>query len=165
MLSQSIQDALNNQINLEFSSAYAYLAAAAHFESANLPGFAVWMRKQYEEEITHAMRLFDHMHDRGGRVALKAIAEPKAQFAKPLDAFEMALGHEQKVTASIHNLYALAAKENDYATQTMLQWFITEQVEEEKNVGQVVDWLKMAGDTPVAILMLDQKLGARGGED
>ncbi len=164
MLSQSVRDALNNQINLEFSSAYAYLAASAYFESASLPGFAAWMRKQYEEEILHALRLFDHMHDRGGRAQLRAIAEPAGQFAKALDAFEMALGHEQKVTASIHNLYALAAKENDYATQTMLQWFINEQVEEEKNVGQVVDWLKMAGDSPVALLMLDQKLGQRGGE-
>lgn len=163
MISNTVRDALNAQINLEFSSAYAYLAAAAHFEAASLPGFAAWMRKQYEEEIAHAMRLFDHMHDRGGRVALAAITEPKADFAKPGDAFQMALGHEQKVTASIHNLYALAAKENDYATQTMLQWFINEQVEEEKNVGQVLDWLKMAGDSPVAVLMLDQKLGQRGG--
>lgn len=164
MLSQAVQDALNNQINLEFSSAYAYLAASAHFENASLPGFATWMRKQYEEEILHAMRLFDHMHDRGGRAQLKAIAEPTGKFDKALDAFEMALKHEQKVTASIHNLYALAAKENDYATQAMLQWFINEQVEEEKNVGQVVDWLRMGGDSPVALLMLDQKLGARGGE-
>lgn len=161
MLSPTMQDALNAQINLEFTSAYAYLAAAAHFEAASLPGLAGWMRQQYAEEIEHALRLFDHLHDRGGRVRLGAIAEPRADFARPLDAFQMALGHEQKVTASIHNLYALAAKENDYATQTMLQWFITEQVEEEKNVGQVVDWLMLAGDAPAALLMLDQKLGQR----
>lgn len=164
MLSQSVQDALNNQINLEFASAYAYLAMSGYFESANLTGFAGWMRAQYQEELTHALRLFDHMHDRGGTVRLDAIAEPKAKFKSALEAFEAALAHEQKVTASIHNLYALAAKENDYATQTMLQWFINEQVEEEKNVGQVVDWLRMAGDSPVALLMLDQKLGQRGGE-
>ncbi|MCS6910989.1 MAG: ferritin [Anaerolineales bacterium] len=164
MLSQSVQDALNNQINLEFASAYAYLAMSGYFESANLTGFASWMRIQYEEELTHALRLFDHMHDRGGTVRLDAIAEPKAKFKSALEAFEAALAHEQKVTASIHNLYALAAKENDYATQTMLQWFINEQVEEERSVGQVVDWLKMAGDSPVALLMLDQKLGQRGSE-
>jgi ferritin len=164
MLSQSVQDALNNQINLEFASAYAYLAMSGYFESANLTGFAGWMRVQYQEELTHALRLFDHMHDRGGTVKLEAITEPKAKFKSALEAFEAALAHEQKVTASIHNLYALAAKENDYATQTMLQWFINEQVEEERNVGQVVDWLKMAGDSPVALLMLDQKLGQRGGE-
>jgi ferritin len=163
MLSQSIQDALNNQINLEFVSAYAYLAASAHFESVSLPGFSGWMRKQYEEEIEHALRILDHVLDRDGRVQLQAIAEPHAKFDKPLDAFEMALEHERKVTASIHTLFALAATANDYPTQAMLQWFVTEQVEEEKSVGQIVDWLKMAGDSPVALLMLDQKLGQRGG--
>jgi ferritin len=161
MLSQAVQDALNHQINLEFSSAYAYLAMSGHFEAANLPGFAGWMRTQYQEELTHALRLFDHMHDRSGTVKLEAISEPKASFKNALEAFEAALKHEQKVTASIHNLYALAAKENDYATQTMLQWFINEQVEEEKNVSQAVDWLKMGSDSPVALLMLDQKLGGR----
>lgn len=161
MLSQAVQDALNNQINLEFASAYAYLAMSGYFESANLTGFAGWMRTQYQEELAHALRLFDHMHDRGGTAKLEAIAEPKAKFMTTVESFEAALKHEQKVTASIHNLYALAAKENDYATQTMLQWFINEQVEEEKNVGQVVDWLKMSGDSPAALLMLDAKLGGR----
>jgi ferritin len=159
-----MQDALNNQINLEFSSAYAYLAMSGYFESANLTGFAGWMRTQYQEELTHALRLFDHMHDRGGTVKLEAITEPKAKFTSALEAFEAALKHEQKVTNSIHKLYALAAKEDDYATQTMLQWFINEQVEEEKNVAQVVDWLKMSGDSPVALLMLDQKLSGRKAE-
>ncbi len=164
MLNPKVQDALNAQINLEFASAYAYLGASAHFESASLPGFAAWMRKQYEEEITHALRIFDYVHDRGGRVQLKAIAEPQGGFTKALDAFEMALKHEQKVSASIHALVALAMQENDFPTQAMLQWFVNEQVEEEKNVGQAVDWLKMAGDSPVALLMMDQKFGARGGE-
>lgn len=165
MISPAIQQALNDQINLEFSSAYAYLAMSGYFESANLPGFASWMRTQYQEELTHALRLFDHMHDRGGAVKLEAVAEPKGKFSTALEAFESALKHEQKVTASIHKLYALAAKEDDYATQTMLQWFINEQVEEEKNVGQAVDWLKISGDSPVALLMLDQKLGARPAAD
>jgi ferritin len=162
MLSQSMQDALNAQINLEFASAYAYLAASAHFETANLQGFAAWMRKQYEEELEHALRIFDHVHDRGGQARLAAIAEPRAEIAKPLDAFEMALKHEQKVTASIHSLVALANKEDDYATQAMLQWFVTEQVEEEKNVSQIVEWLKMAGASAGSILMLDHRLGKRG---
>lgn len=161
MLSQAMQDALNAQINLEFSSAYAYLAAGAHFDSANLPGFAQWMRRQYEEELTHALRLLDYLLDRDGRVKLGAVAEPKGQFDKPVDGFEMALGHERKVTAAINKLYALAKSEDDYATQVMLEWFINEQVEEEKSVSQVVDWLKMSADSPAAILMLDQKLGQR----
>jgi ferritin len=165
MISPAIQQALNDQINLEFSSAYAYLAMSGYFEAANLPGFASWMRTQYQEELMHALRLFDHMHDRGGTVKLEAVAEPKAKFKTALEAFEAGLKHEQKVTASIHKLYALAAKEDDYATQTMLQWFINEQVEEEKNVGQAVDWLKISGDSPVALLMLDQKLGARPAAD
>jgi ferritin len=164
MLSPAMQDALNHQINLEFSSAYAYLAMSGYFESANLTGFAGWMRTQYQEELLHALRLFDHMHDRGGTVKLEAITEPQAKFKTALEAFEAALKHEQRVTSSIHKLYALAAKEDDYATQTMLQWFINEQVEEEKNVGQAVDWLKISGDSPVALLMLDQKLGGRKAE-
>jgi ferritin len=161
MLSPKVQEALNKQINLEFASAYAYLAMSAHFEAVNLAGFAGWMRTQYQEELLHALRLFDHMHDRGGAARLEAIPEPKGQYTTPLEAFETALKHEQKVTASIHQLYALAAKEDDYATQTMLQWFINEQVEEERNVNQAVDWLRMSGDSPVALLMLDQKFGAR----
>jgi ferritin len=164
MLSANIQTALNDQINLEFASAYAYLAASAHFESASLPGMATWMRQQYAEELTHALRLFDHMHDRGGAVALEAIAEPKAKFKTPVEAFETALKHEQRVTNSIHKLYALAKKEDDYATQVMLEWFIREQVEEEKNVSLVVDQLKMAGTDSAALLMMDDRLGARGGE-
>lgn len=162
MLSQSVQEALNNQINLEFASAYTYLAAAAHFEAVSLTGFATWMRRQYEEELTHALRLFDHMLDRNGRVKLDAIAQPKARFSSALEAFETALEHEQKVTAAIHNLYALAKNEKDYATEVMLEWFIREQVEEEKTVSLIVDQLKMAGDESAALLMLDQKYGQRG---
>lgn len=163
MISKSVSDALNAQINLEFASAYAYLAASAYFEAASLPGCAGWMRRQSQEELGHGLRLFDHLHERGGRAALPAVREPQAEFARPLDAFQMALSHEQLVTAAIHNLYALAGRENDYATQTMLQWFITEQVEEERNVTQVIDGLKRAGDSAAALLMLDQALGARKG--
>ena len=164
MLSQAMQTAINEQINLEFASSYAYLAMSAHFESASLTGFAAWMRLQYEEEIGHAMRLFDHIHDRGGAIQLAAIAEPKAKFKNPLEAFETALKHEQKVTAAIHKLYALARKEDDYATQVMLEWFVREQVEEEKNVGLAVDQLKMAGADSAALLMLDDRFGQRAPE-
>lgn len=161
MLSQSIQEALNQQINLELSSSYAYLAMAAYFESTNLTGFANWMRVQTQEENTHAMKLFDHMHDRGGKVVLQPIPQPQLDFNSPLEAFETALQHEEKVTAAINNLYDLASKANDHATQVMLQWFINEQVEEEKNAGQIVDRLKLAGDSAAALLILDQQLEGR----
>ena len=161
MLSQAMQDALNNQIKLELQSSYAYLAMSAYFEASNLEGFATWMRVQSEEERAHAMKLYDHMHDRGGRVILRGLEEPKMEYANPLEVFETALKHEQKVTASINTLYAQAAKENDYAAQVMLQWFITEQVEEEKNATQVVDKLKMIGGDPGALFMLNEQLGAR----
>ena len=161
MLNPTIQDALNQQINLEFSSSYAYLAMAAYFESTHLTGFASWMRVQSQEENIHAMKLFDHMHDRGGRAALQSIPQPKLDFTSPLEAFESALHNEQKVTAAINNLYDLASKANDHATQVMLQWFINEQVEEEKNAGQTVDRLKLAGDSAAALLILDQQLGNR----
>ncbi len=161
MLNPTIQDALNQQINLEFSSSYAYLAMAAYFESTNLTGFASWMRVQSQEENTHAMKLFNHMHDRGGRATLKSIPQPQLDFTSPLEAFESALQHEQQVTEAINNVYDLASKANDHATRVMLQWFINEQVEEEKNAGQIVDRLKMAGDSAAALLILDQQLGSR----
>lgn len=161
MLSKKVQAALNAQINLEMSSFYAYLAMAAHFESAALPGMANWMRIQSEEERVHAMKLFDHMIDRGGQVILAPIAQPKLTFATPVSVFEAALEHEQKVTKAINALYALAQSENDYASQVMLQWFINEQVEEEKSALTAVEQLRMAGKDPSALLMLDQNFGAR----
>ena len=161
MLSKKVQDALNDQINLEMASFYSYLAMAAHFESAALPGMANWMRLQSEEERVHAMKLFDHMIDRGGSVELASIAQPKVKFATPISVFEAALGHEQKVTKAINALYSLANKENDYASQVMLQWFINEQVEEEKSAQTAIEQLKMAGKDPSALLMLAQMFGAR----
>lgn len=161
MLSKKIQDALNDQINLELASFYAYLAMAAHFEEKSLPGMANWMRIQSEEERVHAMKLFDHMIDRGGAVSLKAIEQPTASFDSPLSIFEAALGHEQKVTKAINSLYALASAENDYASQVMLQWFINEQVEEEKSAQTAIEQLRMAGQDASALLMLDQMFGAR----
>jgi ferritin len=164
MLSAKLQDALNAQINLELSSSYAYLAMASHFESNALPGMANWMRIQSEEERTHAMKLFDHMNDRGGKVILQPIPQPTHDFDTPLSVFEAALHHEQTVTKAINNLYGLAQAESDYPSQVMLQWFINEQVEEEKNAMTAIDQLKMAGGNPSAILMLDQMYGNRTAE-
>lgn len=161
MLSPILEAALNQQINLELASSYAYLAAAAHFESINLEGCAKWMHHQSEEERAHAMKFFAHILDRGGRVQLQAIAAPQGQFASALQVFETALHHEQKVTRAIYDLFALAQKENDYPAQVLLQWFVTEQVEEEKSVTGIIERLKMAGDSPTALLMLDSVLGQR----
>ena len=161
MLTAHVQEALNAQINLELASSYAYLAMAAHFESAALPGMAGWMRMQSEEERIHAMKLFDHMIDRGGQVVLQPIEQPLLVFDSPLSVFEAAYGHEQKVTAAINSLYRLAQDANDYASQVMLQWFINEQVEEEKNAQTAIEQLRMAGSDASAILMLDQMFGNR----
>jgi ferritin len=162
MLAKTMQDALNEQIQKEYHSSYLYLAMAAYCEASNLPGSAQWMRIQSQEELAHAMKLFEHMVDRGGRVTLQAIPQPPAEYKSALDVFEKVLAHEQLVTASIHKLYALALKENDYPGQVMLQWFVTEQVEEEKNAGQVVEQLKAIGESKNGLFMVDRGLGKRG---
>jgi ferritin len=165
MLSEKILQALNHQITYEYAASYTYLAMAAYFESLSLTGFAHWFRVQSEEEREHALRFFDYVNDRGGRVMLGAIDEPQNEFASPLDAFEHALAHEQRVTASINAIYALAAQENDYATMSMLKWFIDEQVEEEKSVDEIIRHLKLVGDDGVGLLLLDRQLAERtGGE-
>jgi ferritin len=161
MLSRTVQEAMNEQIKNEFYSAYQYLSMAAYCESVNLPGFARWMRMQAREEVEHAMKLYDFILDRGGRVLLQAMDQPVADFGSPLEVFEQALEHEQRVTAMINGLYGLAVKENDYASQTFLQWFVTEQVEEEKNAGDVVETLRMIGDGSEALFLLDRELGQR----
>jgi ferritin len=156
-----MQDALNNQINHEFYASYLYLSMSAYFDDANYPGFAQWMRIQSEEEYEHAMKIFKYINDRDGKVVLKSIQQPQTDFKSPLELFSMALEHEKKVTGLINELYATAAKENDYPTQVMLQWFISEQVEEEKTALGIVDQLKMIGDSSTAMIMLDRQLGAR----
>ncbi len=160
-MDKAVHDAINAQIKKEFDSAYIYLAMAAHFEDANLSGFASWMRLQAAEEKAHAMRLFDYLVERGARVVLKAIAEPPSEFGAPEGIFEMALEHERKVTASINEIYALAVEKNDYPTQVMLQWFIEEQVEEEDSAETAVRQLEMAGDNTAALLFLDRQFGER----
>ncbi len=161
MFNKKIQDAMNQQIKNELDSAYLYLSMAAYFESINLPGLAHWMRMQDEEERLHAMKFYDFIHERGGRVILLALDQPAAEFESPLDVFEKTLEHEQKVTALINGLYALAVEEKDYASQIFLQWFITEQIEEEDNAGQIIETLKMIGDSHQGLLMLDRELAQR----
>ena len=161
MLDPRVQSALNDQIQKEFASGYLYLAMAAYCEDLNLPGFAHWLRKQAEEEQGHAMRLYGHVVDRGGRVLLQGIEQPPAEFDSPLGVFEKTLAHEQAVTASIHRLYEIAGEAKDYAAQSMLKWFIDEQVEEENSAAQIVEQLKRAGTAGHALLMMDRALAQR----
>ena len=164
MLSEAMQNAINEQIRDELYSAYLYLSMAAYFEATSLPGFASWMRVQSQEEVEHAMKFFDFVNERGGRVELHAIEQPIAEFESPLAVFEATYEHEQKVTALIHNLYRLALEEDDYAAQVMLHWFIEEQVEEEAGASQILDTLKRIGDKDQGLMMLDRELGRRGSE-
>jgi ferritin len=164
MLGDKLQSAINDQIKKEFYSSYLYLSMAAHFEAANLPGFAQWMKAQSGEETEHGMKLYEFINDRGGRVMLQAIDQPPTDFGSPLEIFKVVVNHEEQVTASIHKLYALALAENDYPAQVMLHWFINEQVEEEKNANAIVEMLKMAGEQGAALIMADRALGARAGE-
>jgi ferritin len=160
-LSEVMRGALNEQIKHEFYSSYLYLSMSDYCESINLPGFAHWMRLQSQEEYTHAMKIVDFIQDRGGRVQLLAIDQPPADFASPLDVFQQALEHEREVTGMINDLYGLASDEKDYASQAFLQWFVMEQVEEEKTATQMVDTLKMIGDKGDALIMLDRELAGR----
>jgi ferritin len=160
-MDRAVQDAINEQIRNELYSGYVYLAMSAHFEEQNLTGFANWMRLQAQEELAHGMRLFDYLLDRGGRVVLEGIEQPPTDWGTPLQIFEHALEHERRVTGMIDALYDLAREKRDNATQVALQWFITEQVEEEASADAAVDQLRRAGDNAAALLMLDQKFGAR----
>ena len=164
MFSNKVQEAMNEQIKNELYSAYIYLSMAAHFEAVNLPGFAHWMRMQSNEEVAHAMKFFDFINERGGRVELRSIDQPPIEWGSPLEIFETALGHEQKVTGMINNIYEIAINEKDYPSQIMLQWFIDEQVEEEKSAGEIVETLKMFGEKDTVTLLLDRQLGERAEE-
>ena len=163
MLGKKMQDAINEQINAELYSAYLYLSMATYTEAANLPGFAHWMRAQANEEVEHALKFFKYVGERGGRVVLKAIEQPQAEWTSPLHVFEDTLEHERKVTSLINGLYEVALEEKDYASQMLLHWYIEEQVEEESNAEQIVAALKMAGEKPQGLLMVDRQLASRGG--
>lgn len=164
MFSQELQDAMNNQINKELYSGYIYLSMAAYFDAINLPGFAHWMRLQALEEQEHALKFYTFMNDRGGRVVLEAIEQPPVEFESAVDVFERTLEHERKVTAMINDLYDLALQEDDYASQVFLQWFITEQVEEEASAAEILETLHMIGDRGHALVMMDRQLGSREAE-
>jgi ferritin len=161
MVGDKMHDALNKQVNAELYSAYLYLAMSAYFESISLHGFANWMRVQAQEEQTHAMKLYDYIHETNGRATLTAIDAPPNQWSSPLDAFENVLKHEQKVTGLINGLVDLAVAGKDHATNNFLQWFVAEQVEEESSADAIVQKLKLVGDARGAIFMFDQELGTR----
>jgi ferritin len=163
MLSSSLQAAFNDQINKELFSAYLYLGMSAWCESANLTGSAHWLKAQAMEEQGHALKLYGFVLDRGGKVTLEAIAKPEQEYGSLLDLFQQVLEHERKVTALIHGLFKAALADGDYASQNFLQWFVNEQVEEEKNATAIVETLKMVGTQGASLFMVDRQLGARGG--
>ena len=164
MISKKMEQALNDQIKNELHSAYLYMAMAAWFQAQGWKGFAGWMDVQAKEEQSHAQKFMGYLYDVGGRVTLQAIDKPQGEFSSPLNVFEETLKHEQFITGKINELMRLAVQENDFATQAMLQWFVTEQVEEEAQASEVVHQLKIAGDKPSTLLMLDHQLGKRKGD-
>ena len=159
-LSDKLQKALNQQINLEFESAYAYFGMSAYFDHTAFTGFAGWMKLQGKEELDHANRFYTYVVDRGGKVELLAIGAPKCDYASPLEAFKTSLDHEQRVSQSISNLYELAMAEKDYATLSFLKWFLDEQVEEEKTVTAFIEKLELVGDNRNGLYQID-KLAAK----
>jgi len=161
MISKKMEEALNGQVNAELYSAYLYLSMESYFKSLNLNGFANWMRVQTQEEVAHAMKIYDFINERGGRVTLKPIEGPQTEWDSPLAVFEAVYVHEQKVTGLINDLVDLAIKEKDHATNTFLQWFVSEQVEEESSADEVVQQLKMMENAPGGMFMLDRELGQR----
>ncbi len=161
MIDKKMQGAFNEQINAELYSAYLYLSMVAYFESINLPGFANWMRIQTQEEVMHAMKIYDYVNERDGRVILKSIGEPQSEWESPLAAFEAAYQHEQKVTGLINELVNLAIKEKDHAANMFLQWFVNEQVEEESNADAIVQKIRLMADAPGGMYMLDNEMGQR----
>jgi ferritin len=161
MLSAKVQDALNKQINAELFSEYLYLSISAYFETENFKGMAQWMRTQAGEEHLHALKIYDFVNNRNGRVTLTQIEAPKTQWNSPLDAFEDAYKHEQKISGLINDLSNLAVMEKDHAAHNFLEWFVGEQVEEESTVLTIVDQLKLVGDNGVGLYMIDQELGQR----
>ncbi|MBL6988182.1 MAG: ferritin [Bacteriovoracaceae bacterium] len=161
MLSTDVEKALNEQINFELYSSYIYLSMSAYFESIDLPGFAHWMKIQNQEELVHVHKLFDYINEREGRVTLTAIEAPQLEWESALDAFQDAYEHEQKVTARVNKIVDLSIVKSDHATNSFLQWFVQEQVEEESSVKKVVQDLKMVGKDGHGLFMLNRELAQR----
>ncbi|PID78086.1 MAG: ferritin [Deltaproteobacteria bacterium] len=165
MLNEKVEKALNDQLNAESFSAYLYLSMSSYFESLNMKGFATWMRVQAEEEYVHAKKFYDFILQRGGRIRLKGFEDPQTDWDSPEDAFAGSLHHEEYITSRINSLMNIAIEEKDHATQIFLQWFVTEQVEEEDNVGSVLSQIRMMGETKNGLYMLDRELGQRSLEE
>ncbi|MEL7635700.1 ferritin [Sporomusa sphaeroides] len=161
MISAKLQKAINNQIQAEMYSANLYLSMSGYCMSQNLKGFSNWLRVQYQEETEHALKLLDYLLERGGEVELQAIEAPPTEFGKPVEVFEKVLAHEEHVTSLINKLYEAAVEEKDVAAQIFLQWFVTEQVEEEASAGDILAQLRMIGDKTGGIFFLDKELAAR----
>lgn len=161
MISDALRDEINEQIKFEMYSAYMYLAMSAWCAERNLSGFAHWMNLQAQEEVDHAMRFFNFLLERGGRVELQALDAPPIDYGTPLAVMEKSLEHEKFVSSRIHHLFKLAVEEGDYPAQVMLQWFVSEQVEEEASIDEIVERMKMFGSDGTSLLMLDTQLGAR----
>ncbi|MFO8028899.1 MAG: ferritin [Cyclonatronaceae bacterium] len=161
MLSQKMEENLNKQINAEMYSAYLYLAMSSYFEERNLPGFANWMYIQAQEEMTHAMKIYRYINDRGGKITLYSIDGPPDNWENAIQVAEEVFAHEQKVTEMIHNLVNIAKEEKDHSTDNMLQWFVSEQVEEEKNADELLQQLNIVNGEGQGLLMLDRELGQR----
>ncbi|MBC8425057.1 ferritin [bacterium] len=161
MLNEKIQEALNDQIQAEFFSAYLYLSMASWSENNNFDGFGSWMRMQAQEEMFHAMKIYDYVNMTGGRVLLQAVDQPETAWADAGAMFEAALDHERHMTDNINKLVGLCMQQNDYATGGMLQWFVNEQVEEEATVDAILGKLKLMGGQGSGLFMLDQELGSR----
>ena len=158
---KEVEEVLNKQINAEFWSAYMYLSMSAYFQAKGLKGFANWMRVQYQEEVTHAIKFYDYILARGGNVELYALADVPSQWKGITDVFIDTYNHECKVTDLIHNCYEVAMNEKDHATANMLQWYINEQAEEEQNAQDIIDQLNLIGENGQAIYMLDKELATR----
>ncbi len=161
MIDEEMEEAINDQINAELYSSYLYLSMAADFGDKGLDGFETWMHSQAMEEVNHAMKLYNYVESRGGRVVLKEIEKPQVEWESPKDIFEDAYEHEQYVTKRINELADMADEKNDRATLQMLQWFVDEQVEEEESAEEILDKLDMVGDSGRGLLMLDKEMGQR----
>ena len=161
MLKKKMLKALNNQVNAEMYSSYLYLSMESYFQSVSLSGFSSWMRGQVQEELFHGMKFYDYINERGGRVTLDTIAKPDSEWKTPLTAFERILKHEQLVTSMVNDLMDLAIAEQDHATQIFLQWFVSEQVEEEATVGEVVNKLRLIKNDSAGLFFLDAEMAKR----
>lgn len=165
MLKDTVLKAFNEQINAEIHSAYLYLSMSAWFQTKGLAGFANWMKVQYREELTHAMKFFDYIHERNGRVILEPVAGVPADFESIIDVFEKSLAHEQKVTAMIDRLVDVAIAAGDHASQSFLKWFVDEQVEEEANVIAILDSLRLINGQGNGLFMMNRELAGRNFKD